>query len=79
MTNKSPIREAAEAVSDYVTDALDVATGFEDEIEAIIQRVLRERVPEKTTTGGLTMYPTGVSISDDEAIGYNQCRKEIGL
>ena len=81
MTDKTPIREAAEAVTEALSPKADgglmwgerIQTGIADAVEAIILGVLRERVPEKT------VGEIGYTAVIEAAKGYNQCRKEIGL
>ena len=69
MTDKTPIREAAEALDKAgIINTYDLSDAIE-----IIQRVLRERVPEKTAG------EIGYTAVIEAAKGYNQCRKEIGL
>lgn len=54
MTDKTPIREAAEAVTEALSPKADggpmwgerIQTGIADAVEAIILGVLRERVPD---------------------------------
>lgn len=67
---KTPIREAAEALIEEVRPGNTISA---DSFEEIIQRVLRERVPEKTAG------EIGYTAVIEAAKGYNQCRKEIGL
>lgn len=71
MTDKTPIREAAEALIEEVRPGNTISA---DSFEEIIQRVLRERV---------LALPTADRLEDNTHTayrkGYNQCRKEIGL
>ena len=91
MTTKTPIREAAEALIEEVRPGNTISA---DSFEEIIQRVLRERVPDDWSHAkelcervGLCAYGEDSGMYTIPATAFqsrivrfmNQYRKEIGL
>lgn len=73
MTKKTPIRAAAEALCLEYLGQTDIEMEHEAPIvEAIIKRVLSERVPARAPFGD-ELYDDGV------ADGHNQCREDFGI
>lgn len=74
--SKDPIRDAAEAVQEYVSDSFAIPQDLTDEIADIIRAKLREAVPVRTAMGLATR---GFDLAQAKMEAYNDILKALGL
>ena len=70
------IRDVADSIQDFVEDMLAMPGDFRDEFYEIIRAKLEAAVPAMPVDDS---WPVDHDADDYRAIGFNECRKALGL